>query len=100
MGNLNNEIGYWQGEMDRDWLFEEAMDLIDQNDDLTRDEAFDTVCERKLANIRSLVQPGTLYDTTEWTSEDSTPALAIDQDQFLWDGVIWSLRDIVTYHWD
>lgn len=99
MANLNNEIGYWQGDMDRDWLFEEAMELVEEGG-MDRDLAFDTVCERKLANIRCLVEPGTLYDTTEWTSEDSPPALAIDHDQFLWDGMIWSLRDIVTYHWD
>jgi hypothetical protein len=85
--------------MDRDWIEEEVMDTMD-NEDVTQDQAWEIVLNRKVMEFRERVVVGTVYDSTEWTSEDGLPLLAISQDQFLWDGVVWDLEDILTYHWD
>lgn len=99
MTGYNTEITDWHSNMDRDWIEEEVMDTMD-NEDVTQDQAWAIVLNRKVEEFRSRVVVGTLYDSTEWTSDEGLPLLAISQDQFLWDGVIWDLEDILTYHWD
>ncbi len=99
MTGFNTEISDWHSNMDRDWIEEEVMDTMD-NEDVTQDQAWEIVLNRKVMEFRERVVVGTVYDSTEWTSEDGLPLLAISQDQFLWDGVVWDLEDILTYHWD
>jgi hypothetical protein len=99
MAGFNTEISDWHSNMDRDWIEEEVMDTMD-NEDVTQDQAWAIVLNRKVMEFRERVVVGTVYDSTEWTSEDGLPLLAISQDQFLWDGVVWDLEDILTYHWD
>jgi hypothetical protein len=99
MTGFNTEISDWHSNMDRDWIEEEVMDTMD-NEDVTQDQAWAIVLNRKVMEFRERVVVGTVYDSTEWTSEDGLPLLAISQDQFLWDGVVWDLEDILTYHWD
>ena len=99
MTGFNTEISDWHSNMDRDWIEEEVMDTMD-NEDVTQDQAWAIVLNRKVMEFRERVVVGTVYDSTEWTSDEGLPLLAISQDQFLWDGVVWDLEDILTYHWD
>lgn len=99
MTGFNTEISDWHSNMDRDWIEEEVMDTMD-NEDVTQDQAWEIVLNRKVMEFRERVVVGTVYDSTEWTSDEGLPLLAISQDQFLWDGVVWDLVDILTYHWD